>query len=1188
MKMFGPVVVCLMVALSFSLPAAAQEYRGTIQGNISDAKGYVIDGALVEAKSGQQDYKITTNAKGYFVIPFVQPGTYTVTVKAKGFRTEVRPGLTLDVAQKINLNVGLTAGGETETVTVTTNPIQLATTDASGGTVMDPEKVQNLPLNGRQIYMLMALTPGVRFTQTQFGAGGYSGTRGWDTSNAYSITGQQGITNQFLLNGAPISVQGGGPAGTWNISPSIDAVQEFKVMTITFDAQYGRVGGGAMNTILKSGSPHFHGTLFDYWRNSIFDANTYQLSQEGEAKPFHNEHDFGGTIGGPFLKHNGFFFFSYEGYRQVLPAGVVTSVPTPDMLPDSSGNVNLTNYLAAVNKTNGIYDPDTTTCVVPSGNGGCTTYGRAQFPDNTIPASRISPIGLKILRLFPAPNRPGYQNNYVFNGKDRYRYNMPIARVDYNFTDRTRLYGIFAWWAGQEYRNGNGFTGPAVQGNINNYRSSLTQVLDLTHTFSNTLVADVRLSFNRYYTLAPDGAVSAGLAKLSPTDLGLNMPQIPTTTHDYAPEFALNDGYPGIIGNQGDPTVFETYDLGPSIMQTLGRHTLHYGGEFSLYHDVSGGVGQANGNFSFGTGFTQENPFQSNKDGSSIAETLMGYANGGSVHYGFAPYESYRYFGFFVQDDWKVNDKLAINAGLRWDDELSPRERHNRLLAGVCLTCVNPISSEITYPAGNVLPNGATIANPMLGAVQFASDKLTAYENQTGYWQPKLGLSFTPNRHIVFHGGYTISKAFGIELGGASAWSQDTSYNSSPDGGLHPSTDFRSGTPYPNGFIVPPGNSQGAATLVGTGFGIDQRDRKIPIVQQFTAGFEVQMPFGIVANLAYLGAHTTRLRASKQFNGLSPSDFQKGHDDPNYLDQQVSNPFYGVLPKSVSMGQNPTIQAKYLMVPYPQFDGNLYIYTYAGGYSHYNAMLAKMEKRFSGGGALSRGVSFLSSFTWSRLMSATGLLNNNGASLVDAKPYNAVDGSDRPWDFAFSGLYGLPIGRGGTYLANAHGLLGQVVSDWQLDWVFTNDGGTPAGFPNNDIYTCGGQYNLRPSHRSWKSYLNNSENQCFTTFPEYTAVTQLPRTTKLRNPYAQQTALGLEKKFTVREGLMAQFKAEAFNATNTPIFGGPNTGSPEQAPSRNASVADPTQPGAWSGYGTVGSTQQNFPRQMQFSLKVLF
>ena len=1158
----------------FSVTADAQEYRGTIQGNVTDAKGYTVGGAAVEAKSAEQDYKIVTDSKGYFVIPFVQPGRYTISVKAKGFRTELQTGLTLDVAQKLNLPVTLTAGGMAETVTITTDTVQLATTDASGGTVLDPDKVQNLPLNGRQVYSLLELTPGVRFTQTQFGAGGYSGTRGWDTSNAYSITGQPGSYNQFLLNGAPISQQGGGGSGTWNFSPSIDAVQEFKIMTITFDAQYGRVGGGAVNTILKNGSPHFHGTLYDFWRNSALDANTYQLNQQGAAKPYHNQHQFGGTVGGPFLKHNAFFFFSYEGWREVLPAGVLTTVPTADLLPGPDGSVNLTNYLAAVNKT-AVYDPNTTACAVPS-SGGCSQYTRTPFANNIIPASRISQIGVNILKLFPAPNRPGYQNNFVFNGKDTYRYNMPISRVDYNFSDRTRLYGIFAWWAGHENRNSNGFTGPAIRGNINNYRSSLVQVLDLTHTFSSKVVADVRVSFNRYYTLGPDGTLAAGQATLSATDLGLNMPQLPTSRKNYAPEINIGDNYPGIIGNTGDPGIFETYDLGPSVTQTLGRHTLHYGAQFSLYHDIAGGIGQPNGNFSFGTGFTQQNPFKGNNDGSAIAETLLGYANGGSVQYSFAPYESYKYFGFFVQDDVKVSNKFAINAGLRWDEERSPVERHNRLLAGVCLTCPNPISSQINSPT------------PILGAVQFASSNLSAYDNNTGYFQPKIGLSYNPSRSIVFHGGYTLSKALGIELGGASAFSQNTGYNSSPDGGLHPALDFRNGTPYPNGYITPPGTSQGAATLNGTGFGIDQRDRKIPIVQQYTLGFQMQLPFGMIADLAYLGAHTTRLRASKQLNGLSAADFQLGHDNPNYLDQQVQNPYYGVLPNTVSLGQNPTIQAKLLKVPYPQYDGNLYIYTAAEGFSNYNSLLAKLEKRISGGGVYSKGLSFLGSFTWSRLMDATGYLNNGGASLVDAAPYYGVDSSDRPWDFELSGLYGLPIGRGGAFVSSAHGLAGAILSDWQFDWVFKNHGGTPAGIPNNDIYGCGGSYDIKPAKRSYKSYLNNTQSQCFSTFPEYTAVTLKPLTTRLRNPYAQQTDVGLEKKFSIYEGVKLQFKAEAFNVTNTPIFGSPNTGSPEQAPTRNISVADPTQPGAWSGYGTIGSTQQNFPRQMQLSLKVLF
>lgn len=1180
-------VFAILIFVLATSPAWAQEYRGTILGQVTDPQGALLSNAIITAVGPQQSYVVKSNERGSYIIPFVQPGTYSVSAVASGFKKEVQGNVVIDVSGKINLNFILQLGSISETVSVDANQVGLNTADASGGTIMDSEQIQNLPLNGRQIYMLLALTPGVRFTQTQFGSSGYSGTRGWDESNQYSISGQPGTYNQFLLNGAPVSGQNGGQAGVWNISPTVDAVQEFKVMTITFDAQYGRVGGGAVNTILKSGTPKFHGTLYDFWRNSILDANTYQLNQVGERRQFHNLHQFGGTVGGPFLKRDAFFFFSYEGWREVLPGGLLTTVPTSDMFPDASGNVNLNSYLTAVNKR-GIYDPLTTTCSSPTASG-CNTYTRTQFANNTIPASRVSQVGVRTMKLFPAPNRPGYTNNYAYSGSNPYRYNMPIARVDYNFSEATRLYGIFAWWSGHEFRNSNGMPGPAMRGDIENYRSSLTQVVDLTHTFKPTLISDIRLSFNRMWNRDPSGALSAGLAQLTPGDLGLSMPQLSTTNHHYAPQIGLGDGFPDLIGNTGDPIMFETYDLAPSLTQVFHKHNFHYGVELMDYHDITGGVGQPNGIFSFGTGFTQQNPFTGNNDGSVIAGLLLGYPSSGSVQYAQPPYETYHYYAAYVQDDWKIKNNLTFNMGLRWDTESSPVERHNRLLAGMCLTCLNPISSQIAFPAGNKLPNGASMVNPIVGGVQFASSRLPAYENYSGIFQPKFGVSWGASRRLVVHGGYTLGKALGIELGGASAWNQSTSYNSSPDNGLHPALDFFNGNPFPNGYSLPPGTSQGLATEVGQSLSIDLRNRKIPLVHQFTFGIEQQLPWQVIANIVYLGAHAVNLRASRQYNGLSASDFQKGNANPSYLDQQVTNPFYGVLPKTLPLGQNQTIQAKYLMVPYPQYDGNFYVYTAANGFSNYHSLQVKIEKRLSSNtGLLTKGLSFLASFTWSKLMDATGYLNNNGAGLVDAHPFYGLDNNDRPWDLAFSGLYGLPLGRGGIVAGDAHGLLGAVLNDWQLDWIFSNDAGTPVGYPNGFLYNCGSNYNILSSHKSWQSYLNNSAPSCWSTFPEYTATTKLPLTTAIRNPWAQQTQLGLEKKFPIRENTKLQFKAEAFNLTNTPIFGGPNTGSPNTAISRIASVANPNQPGAWSGYGTIGSTQQNFPRQIQLSLKILF
>jgi hypothetical protein len=619
----------------------------------------------------------------------------------------------------------------------------------------------------------------------------------------------------------------------------------------------------------------------------------------------------------------------------------------------------------------------------------------------------------------------------------------------------------------------------------------------------------------------------------------------------------------------------------------IRQHNLHFGAEFSLYHDSNAGTGNHNGSFAFSTGFTQRNPQQANKDGSIFADLLLGYPSSGSIQYESAPYESYNYYAAYIQDDWRAQKNLTFNLGLRWDTETSPHERHDRLLAGMCFTCTSPISSQIAYPVGGLLPNGAAMINPILGGVQFASSSLSAYQNTFGLLQPKAGFSWAFNPNMVLRGGWTLGTALGIELGAEADFSQITSYVPSPDNNLHPSTSFLSGTPYPTGYLLPAGSSQGLSALIGNTLSLDLRTRKIPVVQQYSLGIEMALPWKMTGNIGYLGAHTIDLRAPVNLNGLSQADFQKGHDNPSYLDQQVHNPFYGVLPTNTSLGANPTIAAKYLMVPYPQYYGSLHIDTDPKGYTNYNSMIAKLEKRLQGRGALVNGLSFLTSFTLSKTLTANSYLNDTGAGLVDPAPYYGIDPTDRPWAVAFSGLYGLPLGRRGLVGSNAHGILEAVLSEWQLDWIFQNQSGTPANYPNSDLYKCG-TYNINAQHRSYKSYFDNSSPSCWSTFPEYTAVTQQPLTTRIRNPYAQQTALGIEKKFVLTEKARLQFKAEAFNLTNTPIFAGPSASNPQIAPTRNASVANPDQPGAWSGFGTIGSTQQNFPRQIQLSAKILF
>jgi hypothetical protein len=280
------------------------------------------------------------------------------------------------------------------------------------------------------------------------------------------------------------------------------------------------------------------------------------------------------------------------------------------------------------------------------------------------------------------------------------------------------------------------------------------------------------------------------------------------------------------------------------------------------------------------------------------------------------------------------------------------------------------------------------------------------------------------------------------------------------------------------------------------------------------------------------------------------------------------------------------------MIPFPLFNNSLFSNTEPIGSSNYNSLAVRLEKRISGGGALIRGLSVLTSFTWSRTMAANGYLNNGGAGLRDAELFYAVTGSDRPFDLAFAGTWGLPIGKGGVVGSNASGLRGQLLNNWDLSWILTADSGTPIGLPNGVTFNCPGHPSYLPDEgkQSYTQWLYNENNPgCFKNFPQFTPVTVIPRVSYIRGPANRpQLALSLGKKFGLwGEGKFLQIKAEVFNVTNTRIFGGPSTANPTVAPQPVANIK-PGEPGSCSGYGCIGSTQANVPRQAQLSLKFLF
>ncbi|MDQ6706039.1 MAG: carboxypeptidase-like regulatory domain-containing protein, partial [Acidobacteriota bacterium] len=410
----------------------AQDFRATITGQVTDSTQAAIAGAEVRAiqDGTNQVTRTNTNSDGIYALQYLMPGKYDLEVSAPGFASLKKRGVTLLVADRIDMPLALEIGKISDTITVTAEQETVQTGNASGGQSFDSLVTSEYPLNGRQVYMLMALSSGVLFTQEQFGSSGFSGTRGWDTNGEYVMNGGVKGTNQFLLNGAPVSL-----TGSWQLSPNVEAIQEFKVMTNTYDSQFGRTGGGTVNTTLKSGTNGVHGSLFEYLRNSVLDANNTQNNTDGYPRGKHITHQFGGTLGGAVRRDKDFVFGSFEGFRERVPFPVVTDTPPLDLRDGQ----HFSNYQIKV------FDPLTNRLCragidTPKGTNCFSTYIRDAFPNNAIPQSRISPIGRRILDLWPSPTRPALTQNFLAAANTgKYRYDQPMVRWDHIFSEKDRL-----------------------------------------------------------------------------------------------------------------------------------------------------------------------------------------------------------------------------------------------------------------------------------------------------------------------------------------------------------------------------------------------------------------------------------------------------------------------------------------------------------------------------------------------------------------------------------------------------------------------------------------------------------------------------------------------------------------------------------------------------------------------------
>lgn len=1203
---------------------AAQEFRSTLTGEVTDPSGAVVPNATVTAvrSETQQTYTVKTNKSGLYSIPYMLPGLYTVSVSAPGFKLHTQQKVLLTASQTFGLNVQLQVGASTQSVTITAAPPLLQTANAMGGTVLSSRAIENLPLNGRQIYTLIGTTPGSKFLQKQFGASGYSGTRGWDVSNNYSIGGAaniQGNYNNFELNGSNITIMTGiGAQGTWMTAPNVDALQEANVMDNVYDARYGQTGGGVVNMVTKSGTNAFHGDLYEYLENGAFNANTFTNDINGVPKEHQVQNQFGGTFGGPIKKNKIFFFGSYEGYREVIPYTVVQTVPTTAEL---NGDFAGTGY--------DIFDPTTTTCTAPGGTlGNCkgNAYASTMFPGDAIPAGDISKSGAAMIKLFPQANIPGagISNNFISYAPDLYRYDQPMARIDWTQSPTSRWYASYEWQGGHEVRNTSGFTGAAENGNINHSRNNMVATLDFTHTFSASMVGDFKGSFARFGEFQGNGNFTA---QNGISSLGLSYPFAGTVEDiNLLPQITFSEEYPQLVGNQITYDLYTNMIFDADFTKMHGRHTIEFGGEIGEYQFAKNPGGSPNGSFEFYPTFTQYNPTGRSSlpagvtgtSGNALADLLLGYpgdtsiaSGGGGVAWDSSLMEGYPLWAIYGQDNFRVSHRLTINLGLRYSVQRGVRDRYNGGDRGICMACVNtPVTSNPAYQANvaadapawsafttslNALVPGspgisAAAFNQALGYIQFAGRNGQSRDFYNTDWSnigPRAGFAFMIDPKTVLRGGFGWLYGYGIESGTTTGFQYTTPYQGTVNG-VTPVNYFLTGSPFPDGVLKPTGASLGQATAIGQQSSLDFPQRKMPRIQEMSIGVQRALPGHMMLDVKYAGNYARNLRDFLWLNGTLPltqgyPDLQQNNYNPavaSLYTEQVPNPYYGVVPVTTQMGGSKTVSAQNLMVPASLFNlvGD---YVAPDGKTWFDSLQVKLDKRLFG---TNRGLSFQVAYTYEKAMQLDGY--RNGWPWQDAKQIYEVQSDDETHVLTWTGVWDLPFGAGSKYIATHPGkVLGRIINGWRLGWVVSEASGLPVGISNNwNLSSHSFTPDGGPTFGQWLYNCNGAPESCWQSRPSNGQGNQPDRISSLRMYSVPDLDMSIEKHIPITESKMFDLRADFFNLTNTPLFGA----SPNNNPFSNGGKITQSSNGSWNGYGTVPLTQYNFPRVIQLSLKFLF
>lgn len=1137
---------------TFALAALSQEYRATLSGRITDPQGAVIAGVKVTATQVDTGAKFETvsGTDGLFTVPFLPPAAYRVTAETQGFKKYDRTGVQLGANERVGLDIELSLGQMTETVSVTAEAPILTTATASTGQVITTRQIENMPLSGRTPLALAQLAFGVtptddpRFTRPFDNAG----------PSGFSMGGSPSRSNELLIDGAPDTT--GDSRVAYN--PPVDAVAEVKAESFQADAAYGHTGGGTVNVVLKSGSNRFHGTLYEFNQVSNTAATPFFTNKVGGKKPTSRFNQWGGSFSGPVVipkmldgRNRVFFFFAYEGIKDALPAPSTSTVPTPGQ---KGGDLSaLLNSGAAYQ----IFDPAT-------GVAEGARVRRLPFAGNVIPAGRLSPIAQNYLKLIPDPNQAGRsdgQDNFISltNGERNDFYNY-LGRIDFNISDKHKLFFNTRHnkRIGQGGNNfGKALTDNPTAGNALR-RINWGMMVDDVYTLTPTFLVNTRLNWTRFEE--PLVNYSEGFDS---TSLGYPAYLTAAAPRKVMPRIQFSR-FTGMGDSGGRSFPFDSFQLFETFTKIAGRHTLKFGADIRQLRESQFDYGLSNGSFRFGTNWTQ-GPLDNAAAaplGQDLAAFLLGLPTEGQFDLTAARTNLSNYYAFFLQDDFRVRSNLTLNLGLRAEHETGTTERFDRSANGFDEASASPIAAaaQAAY-ARNPIPELQQLR--LNGGVKFAGQggSRQIYSTPALTFSPRFGFAWTANQKTVVRGGVGIYYfTNGVVGNNAPGFSQTTAFVPTLNGFLSPSGTLAN--PFPTGIEQPTGNRLGLGTFLGRSLTIFNPATESQYSARWQVSVQRELGKNAVLEVGYMANKGVRLPVDFVANGGTTSipvqflSTSPTRDNAviNQLTGNVPNPMAGLIPGTTLNGVN--IQRQQLLRPYPQFTG-LMVQRMNDGSSHYHGLQTRLERRFSS------GLQLMANYQWSKLLERRSRLND-----LDPFLEKRIAAEDRTHRLVASGTYDMPFGKGKKFLAQSNSVVNQIVGGWNVNAILTLQPGAPLTWQN--VIYLGGPLNVS-GHNPDRTFDTAVFNRVAAQQLDWNRRTFPTRFNNARQDGVNQMDLSFIKSFPIlpERGLNLTYRCEFFNLTNTPIFSAP------QLAATNTN------------FGLI-TNQANQPRRIQMALRLVF